>query len=144
MIDKKILLYLKKHEGLSLKPYICPAGKLTIGVGRNLEDNGISEEEALFLLRNDVERCERELREIFPDFDNYHDNLKMVLIDMIFNLGKTRFLKFKKMIKAVKSKRFKKVIKEMKNSLWCKQVKNRCKDNVALIKELLNNGDDYG
>ena len=37
---------IKKHEGLSLKPYKCTAGKLTIGYGRNIEDKGISQEEA--------------------------------------------------------------------------------------------------
>jgi len=44
---------LKRHEGLRLKPYLCPAGKLTIGYGRNLEDVGISEEEAAEMLYND-------------------------------------------------------------------------------------------
>lgn len=49
------------HERLKLKPYRCSAGKLTIGVGRNLEDKGISEEEALFLLRNDIAEAELQL-----------------------------------------------------------------------------------
>ena len=46
---------IKKSEGLRLKPYKCPAGKTSIGWGRNLEDNGISKEEAEFLLNNDID-----------------------------------------------------------------------------------------
>ena len=57
------------HEGLRLKPYKCPAGYLTIGVGRNVETNPITEEEkkvvgdwergitengAKYLLKNDI------------------------------------------------------------------------------------------
>ena len=41
---------IKKHEGLRLFPYKCSVGKLTIGYGRNIEDTGISKEEAETLL----------------------------------------------------------------------------------------------
>ena len=52
---KSIVNQLILHEGLRLKPYRCTAGKLTIGVGRNLETKGLSEEEALFYL--EVIKC---------------------------------------------------------------------------------------
>ena len=123
-----------KHEGLRLKPYKCPAGKLTIGVGRNIEENGISEEEAYYLLKNDIDRCINELKEIFEDFDELPENVKLALIDMIFNLGKPRFLKFKKMIEAIKDRDFKRAALEAKNSHWCRQVGNRCKDVVELLQ----------
>ena len=45
----------RKHEGLRLYPYNCSEGKLTLGIGRNLDDRGITEEEALYLLNNDIE-----------------------------------------------------------------------------------------
>ena len=133
----KIEDLLIKHEGLKLKPYTCPAGKLTIGVGRNLEVLGISKDEAMYMLKNDVKRCENELREIFPDFDELPENVRLVLIDMIFNLGKTRFLGFKHMIQAVKNRDWNKMIEEMKNSRWCEQVKSRCEDDIGLVQNLL-------
>ena len=52
---------LKQHEGIALKPYKCTAGKITLGCGRNLDDNGISHEEAMFMLQNDIEKCIKEL-----------------------------------------------------------------------------------
>ena len=122
-----------KHEGLKLKPYRCPAGKLTIGVGRNIEDNGISEDEAMYLLENDIKRCKKELKEIFENYETLPDNVKIALIDMIFNLGKPRFLTFRKMIQAIKDKDFKKAAEEAKNSRWCKQVKSRCEDVYNLL-----------
>ena len=66
---KKIKDQLIQHEGLKLKPYQCPAGRLTIGVGRNLEDKGITEKEAVMLLENDIQECLEDLKTIFDKFD---------------------------------------------------------------------------
>jgi lysozyme len=126
---------LTNHEGFRAKPYKCPAGKLTIGVGRNIEDNGISVEEAEFMLENDIKRCIEELRDIFKDFDTFGENQKMALIDFIFNIGKTTFLKFRKTISAIKKQDWEEASKEMINSLWYKQVRNRGKFITEQIKK---------
>ena len=75
---------LVEHEGCVLKPYTCPAGKLTIGVGRNIEDNPLTEQEkralgdymhgitkngAMLLLRNDVAKCLKELKLKLSELD---------------------------------------------------------------------------
>ena len=125
--------YIIKHEGMKTKPYKDTVGKLTIGVGRNLDDNGIDADEAMYLLRNDIKNTQDDLKSIFNDFDELPENVKLALTDMMFNLGKTRFLKFKKMIKAVKAKSFKEAAHEAKNSKWCEQVGIRCKDNFNLL-----------
>ncbi|EDM22942.1 hypothetical protein [Caminibacter mediatlanticus] len=75
------------------------------------------------------------MREIFPKFDELPENVRLALIDMIFNLGKPRFLKFKKMIQAVKNRDFQKAAYEAKNSQWCRQVRGRCKDIIKLIQQ---------
>jgi len=125
--------YIIKHEGIRLKPYLCPAGKLTIGVGRNIEDNGISEDEAIYILKNDIKRCESELREIFDNFDLFDENKKTALIDIIFQLGKPRFLKFKKMIRAIKKGDWQESVRELKDSRLCREMPSRCEDNVRLM-----------
>ena len=51
---KRLKDMLIRHEGLKLKPYLCTAGKLTIGVGRNIQDRGITYQEAMMLLENDI------------------------------------------------------------------------------------------
>jgi lysozyme len=125
--------FIIKHEGISLKPYYCPAGKLSIGVGRNLQDNGITYDEVVYLLENDIDRCIRELKEIFKDFNELPENIQIALIDMIFNLGKTRFLQFQNLIQAVKDRDFQKASEEAKDSRWCKQVGKRCDDVMEMF-----------
>ena len=61
MVREKLLDMLTLHEGLELKPYKCTSDKLTIGIGRNIEDIGITEEEARYLLQNDVDRILKEV-----------------------------------------------------------------------------------
>ena len=121
------------NEGLKLKPYRDSVGKLTIGVGRNLEDNGISYDEAMFLLRNDIERAEKDLKKIFINFNDYDENVRMVLIDMMFNLGFRKFMTFKKFIEAIKQGDLEKAAKEMLDSRWAKQVKKRAERDVKLL-----------
>jgi lysozyme len=67
---KKEIDLLKKHEGLRLKPYRCSADKLTIGYGRNLDDVGISEEEAEMLLLNDLLTANIEVENRFVWFED--------------------------------------------------------------------------
>ena len=88
------------HEGLRLKPYRCTAGKLTIGVGRNLEDKGISHDEAMILLRNDIAEVTAQLEQ-FDWFRALGPVRRKVLIDMCFNLGMAGLLGFQKMIEAL-------------------------------------------
>ncbi len=122
-----------KHEDIKLKPYRDIVEKLTLGIGRNIEDNGISKDEALYMLRNDIKRCTKELKEIFDNYENLPKNVIMALTDMIFNLGKPRFLKFKKMIKAIREEDFIAARKQAKDSFWCKQVGGRCEDDIKLL-----------
>ena len=130
----KVVDQLIEHEGLKLKPYYCPAGKLTIGVGRNLEDKGISQKEAAFLLKNDIDECISDLEDLFKEkFDSFPEQVKIVLIDMRFNLGATGFRSFRKMIKAVNESNFDKASKEMKNSNWYSQVGKRAETLVEMM-----------
>jgi len=92
----RIKAQLVRHEGLRLKPYRCTAGKLTIGIGRNLNDCGISQSEAYIMLINDIMNCEKQLQAKIPDIYNGLDEVrKSVLLNMCFNLGINGLLGFK-------------------------------------------------
>ena len=91
---------LKKHEGFSNKVYKCTENFLTIGYGRNLETNGITREEAEYLLKNDLKKIIKSL-EHQDFFQNLNKNRKSVIVNMCYNLGLSGFSKFKKMIKAL-------------------------------------------
>ena len=93
----KLLEQLKSDEGLRLKPYKCTEGYDTIGYGRNLETNGISENEAETMLMNDICRVMNSLNDhgLLVDHTSPRQD---VLINMAFQLGVSGLLKFKKMI----------------------------------------------
>jgi lysozyme len=122
------------NEGLRLKAYLCTEGKITIGVGRNLEDKGVTEAEALFLLRNDIDECVNDLEKIFENFSGLDSDRRMVLVDMRFNLGPRKFRKFKRMIRAVNQRDFDRAAEEMKNSKWYAQVGVRSKRLCKMMK----------
>ncbi|CAM3528870.1 glycoside hydrolase family protein [Arcobacter aquimarinus] len=87
-----------RFEGLKLKPYKCPADKLSIGYGRNLEDNGITINEAIFMLENDLLNIKLELEDKLPVFNQLDDVRQNVLIEMAYNMGVPKLLGFKNTI----------------------------------------------
>ena len=133
-IEEQLVL----HEGLKLNPYRCPAGKLTIGVGRNLEDKGISMAEALFLLRNDVEEVRTQL-ERYPWYTQLDPVRQKVLIDMAFNLGIGGLMQFRKMLAALEAGDYGKTADEMLDSKWARQVGKR----AQRLAEMMRTGEDY-
>lgn len=116
-------------EGLELKPYRDTVGKLTIGVGRNLDDVGITEGEARTLLSHDIDRVQAELHRqpIYRKLDSVRQT---VLANMAFNLGTPGLLKFTKMWAALDAGDYRKAADEMMDSLWARQVKGRA-DRLA-------------
>lgn len=133
--DHALEQQLIRHEGLSLKPYRCPAGKLTIGVGRNLEDNGISRYEAMLLLRSDLAGVRMALERAIPGFLVLSDRRRLALIDMCFNLGLPRLWEFKRMRSAIAARDFDRAAAEMLDSAWAEQVGRRAQTLAAMMRE---------
>jgi len=121
MIDNIVDL-VTLHEGKERKVYKCTSGKLTIGVGRNLEDLGLSNKEIDFLLRNDLTRVQLELMENVPCYPSLSEPRQAVLMDMCFNLGINRFMKFQRMLTALEIGDYEESANEMLDSKWARQV----------------------
>lgn len=132
--DSSLRAMLIRHEGMELKVYLCSAGKATIGVGRNVEDLGVSEEEALFMLSNDISRVRREAGSRFQWFAGLSSERQDVVISMIFNLGITRFMGFKRFHAALLSGNWEKAATEMLSSTWAAQVKGRAVELSQLMR----------
>lgn len=149
MVLDTIIEDLKRDEGLRLKPYRCPAGKRTIGIGRNFDDNPITpaelehilakceitENDAEMLLRNDLEKTLHKLRTLFREFDSFPDNVQRVLVNMHFNLGHAGFLSLRTLIKGVNEKNWKHCAERMRTFAWRKQVGKRAERLIALMQE---------
>jgi lysozyme len=114
---REILL---REEGLELKPYLCSRGKITIAVGRNLEDRGITTDEAFFLLDNDIKRFSASAAtfEWYPKLDPVR---KDVVVAMIFQMGLDGFCEFRRTIAAIAAKDYASAAAEMLNSKWAKK-----------------------
>lgn len=115
---------LVRDEGERLKPYRDTVGKLTIGVGRNLDDVGISHDEALMLLAKDIVRAELWLDRNLPWWRGLDPVRQRVLVNIAFNLG-GRLLSFKNTLKAVQANNWQAAHDGMLDSLWAKQVGQR-------------------
>ena len=135
MNRKQLFDQLERHEGLKLKPYTDTVGKLTIGVGRNLDDVGISHGEAMLMLSNDVEVAEKELRQRFPIVKQLDETRYHVLINMCFNMGVTRLAGFQKMWFAIEAQDWPKAALEMLDSKWARQVGNRAIELSTQMRE---------
>ena len=141
---------LKRHEGLSLMPYRCPAGYLTIGYGHNLVTNPITEDEkrvlgdwahgitqngAVFLLRNDIYRTCQECKKAFPFWTSLDPERQYAVLDMAFNMGIHKLLKFKKMLAALEMGDYQGAAKEVLNSKYAKDVGMRAKRIARTIEK---------
>lgn len=122
------------HEGLRLKPYMDSGNTLTIGVGRNLDELGISKEEALLLLHNDIARITNELDENLPWWRSLSDARKKVLISMAFNLGISKLLSFNQMLSALESGDYSAAAEQMLSSKWASQVGNRALELAYMME----------
>lgn len=113
-----------RQEGFRPFVYTCPGGKLTIGVGRNVQDVGITEDEARYMLNNDVIRCGMEAKELVSNqaWNAMRQVRQCVLINMVFNLGKTGVFGFKNMLAALEEMRYREAATHMLDSKWARQV----------------------
>lgn len=171
-------------EGVRLKPYYCTAGKLTVGVGRNLEGNGLSwgemmaliggnalrkarfpadyetldgetllmalirdmkingitKEEAIMLLNNDIYLADADLRAKVKWYDGAPEELKSVLINMTFNMGignsKKGLLSFRNTLWYMGAGEYEKAAENMLKSKWARQVKDRAERLAERVRAL--------
>lgn len=117
---------IKKHEGCELKPYVDTVGVITIGYGRNIQANGITQAEAEYLFLQDYANAKADaLRFVGEAWPTLSDARKAVIIDMAFNLGAKRLNNFVGFRQAVREGRWQDASTHMRLSLWFVQVKKR-------------------
>ena len=147
-----------KHEGLKLQVYQDTLGIDTIGIGRNLEDRGITKQElddldipsidhvytygiteadAVYLATNDVQIVEEELVRAHPCVDRLDSVRQLIVMDMAFNMGVPRLCKFKNMWNAIHDEDYPTAAKEMLDSRWATQVKGR----ATKLANAMHNGE---
>ena len=133
---EKLLAMLKRHEGVETHAYECSEGKITVGVGRNIDQAGgmgLSDDEIDYLLQNDIERVIKELSSEYPWFSDLDDVRKDAMVDISFNLGQTRLRLFKRALAAMETGDYKEAATEFLDSRWAKQVGSRALELTDMI-----------
>ena len=128
---------LAKHEGVKRFAYKCPAGKWSIGVGRNIDEDGglgLSDGEIYTLLNNDIQRTDEELTNAFRFYEDLDRVRKDAMINICFNLGLTRLRGFRLALKLMETKDYSEASVEFLDSLWASQVGQRALDIAHMIQ----------
>lgn len=125
--------HLEWAEGRRAYPYEDSVGKLTIGVGRNLEDRGLRPDEIDLMKKNDMAEAEREASGL-PYWQKLGDIRRVVVADMVFNLGLSRFVGFVRTNEALAAGDYDRAAAEMIDSKWYRQTGRRAKRLVEVMR----------
>lgn len=141
---QKLKEELGADEGYRTDIYLDHLGYPTVGIGHLILKTDaeygkpvgtkITEARVTELFMKDIETSVSDAKKLFSNFDSCSDNVQRVLVNMMFNLGYTRFSKFKNFKAAIESKNWKQAAIEGADSLWFKQVPNRAKRLMDRLK----------
>jgi lysozyme len=131
---------IKEHEGYRDTVYSDSLGFATIGYGHLVlpTDNFVegvaySKETLEEVFDNDFKIASDSARELLRDIEHNHI-IFGVIVEMCFQLGKPRVMKFKKMWEALREKNLDKASAEMIDSNWHKQTTKRCESLASIMK----------
>ena len=139
---ERLLESVKKHEGYRNKVYLDTLGKRTVGVGHLCvedfweDDKEYDEKFLMTILEHDLQTAIKSAKQLIEDFgcDDLDEQAEEILIEMVFQLGKTGVSKFRNMWKALAEKNYIGASYEMLDSRWAKQTPNRAKAMADLMK----------
>ena len=137
MNEDRLTTSLRKHEGFRSTVYTCTAGKFTIGIGRcidiSVSGSGITQAEAEYLLRQDINRFTAMTHGLIVTFDSIDDVRQETLVELCFNMGPTNLGKFTKMLAAIDVKDWDTAAAELLDSRYAAQVGQRA---ITLANQL--------
>lgn len=124
---------LSNDEGVRDHAYPDEKGKLTIGIGHNLTDNGISKATIDQMFCEDYSIALTTARKLHPDFDGWKVGRRLAILSMIFNLGELRYKKFVKMRAAIAFGKWEQAAAEALDSKWREDVKEGRANRIAYM-----------
>ena len=137
---------LKIDEGVVYEIYSDHLGYPTFGIGHLVlegdEEYGkslgtpVSEARVDDCFEKDVEYVLNDCKILHEDFDNYPEEVKQIIANMMFNMGRTRLTKFRKHNAALQEGDWKTAAIEGRDSRWYKQVTNRAERLMKRLEEV--------
>jgi len=140
----KVKDMLVRHEGTMCNLYQCSEGRWTIGVGRNLSDRGITEEEAMYLLDNDIKRVMSQLDQYWPVFRTFPEKAQLCCVDMSFQMGIKGFMGFRRTRALMEMGMWLQASEELLDSKYAIQTPNRANYNSRQLALCGKDGKDIG
>jgi lysozyme len=138
-VSDQLVDYIKQAEGFRSLAYECPAGKLTVGYGKNIEDlPGLTEEQASVILQMDLVIAAKEVDTFAPK--DIGPNRRAALTAMVFQLGMPTVKKFKKMLAALEQGNWLEAADQALDSRWARQTPSRAK----WVAEIFKTGEMHG
>lgn len=125
---------LRRHEGYSKLPYQDIVGKVSIGIGRNLDDKGLSDAAIELCFKEDIDEAVADCQKMFAGWHSFPDMIQVVLCNMMFNMGYTRLSGFRQMRDAAMKHEWRRMADEMKDSKWYRQVGKRGEELEQLVR----------
>lgn len=125
---------LRKDEGYRKFPYKDTEGKLTIGIGRNLDSVGLRENEIELCFSNDIGDAEIAARALVPEFDRLSDIRKVVVLNMAFQLGHDRLALFTNTLAAINRGDWQAAAEGVLNSRMARQAPVRSAKNAYRMR----------
>ena len=135
--DESLRARVAAHEGRRRFLYKDTLGVWTIGIGYNIQDRGLPDDIIDELFRRTLVESIDECEEIFGKTFFYGilpEDVREVMVEACFQLGKSRFLKFRKMIAAVKRQDYREAARQMRDSRWYKQTTRRVEKLATIVE----------
>jgi lysozyme len=135
---------LVRHEGYVTEIYLDSENLPTFGIGHLVTENDmeytwpvgtpVTDERILQVFHDDCNAACTDASALFLNFNSHPEDVQRVLVNMAFNLGRSRLGKFKNMITAVNEGNYSKAADEMVDSKWYRQVKRRGEELVEIMR----------
>ena len=133
-------------EGCKYETYLCSENKLTGGIGHLIlgtdEEydkpigSSISKERVTEWFEKDIQMTLDDCKKVYEDWDNMHEEVRLICANMMFQLGRPRYSGFKKKIQAVKDGQWLEAANQMRDSRWYKQTTNRADRLISRMKNI--------
>ena len=133
-VKDALRLQLTRHEGRRKRPYKDTVGKITVGVGRNIDDVEFSDDEIDLMLDNDIKRAIGGCVVAFPWFEGMDAIRQRAIIDLVFNMGIAGFQKFTNTIRFLEQCDYDAAADNLMMSRWFGQVGSRGPRIVHMVR----------
>lgn len=137
---------LERDEGVHHSIYKDSRGYKTAGIGHLLTKadreyslpvgTKIAHERVLQWFETDVDRALQGVISLFPELNSYPMDVRLVLTNMIFQLGYTGLSRFKKTRKFIEARQWAAAADEMMDSRWAEQTPNRAQRHSDRLKSI--------